>query len=851
MTDKTLLVHRRRRSPRSRCRGQVPLWVAVVMGIIVLAGVIVFSMDPGAGSAGGRKQIVIWNAARLGEDLQSALHQFEVENPQYQVTASTAVSPDITGDGQRLLCAIAGGVPPDVVAFDRFAVGEWAGREALTNLTPLLEQQRKDDPYRINLGDYYPWAIAEASYRKVGSNEPAQIYGIPTDVDIRLLFCNADQLRQEGIVDPLTHQPRPPRTWSELRQYASRLTRRNASGAMTRLGFAPNFGNSWLYLYAFQAGGELLSADGTRVQLDSPPVQRALRFMVDVYDDLGGVYSVDGFQAGFQADALDPFLSGKVSMKIDGDWCLHTIADWKRDMDFTTSPAPMPDDRAAAGVPPVTWAGGYSLVIPSTAKEKEGAFKLIQFLLSHKTYRFLQQSAREAREADGRLFLPVGSANRKFFEEIEKEAVEDNPHMPPAIKRAYAVLRDMLPNTRIRPVSPVGQLLWNQHIRAYEAATHHQFQQVARDKDEEIHLSLAAMQVDVQRQLDAIISPLPPHQVYWIHYFLLYFALLAGMAVMMFITYRRRRKSHGYKAAEVGASLVFVSPWLLGMICLVGGPVLFSIILSVTRYDVLSSARYVGMVNYRDILTDPVFFKSLGNTAFMVLRIPLLMAASLGIALILNRKAAGIGVYRTAFFMPSIVPVVAASLLWIFLLSPNFGAVNVVLSWVFSTFPFRGLEWCVNHVCRFRAGPFHFTPPIWLQDPAWSKPSLILMSLWGAGGGMIIWLAGLQSIPRQLYEAAAIDGAGRWRQFINVTLPMLSPYILFNAVTGLIGTMQIFSEAFIMTSGGPADSTLFYAYYLFREAFQYFRMGYASALAWILFVLVLMLTMLQLWLSRR
>jgi multiple sugar transport system permease protein len=140
---------------------------------------------------------------------------------------------------------------------------------------------------------------------------------------------------------------------------------------------------------------------------------------------------------------------------------------------------------------------------------------------------------------------------------------------------------------------------------------------------------------------------------------------------------------------------------------------------------------------------------------------------------------------------------------------------------------------------------------MWLQDPEWSKPSLILMSLWGAGGGMIIWLAGLQSIPRQLYEAAAIDGAGRWRQFINVTLPMLSPYILFNAVTGLIGTMQIFGEAFIMTSGGPADSTLFYAYYLFRQAFQYFRMGYASALAWILFVLVLILTMVQLWLSRR
>jgi multiple sugar transport system permease protein len=204
-----------------------------------------------------------------------------------------------------------------------------------------------------------------------------------------------------------------------------------------------------------------------------------------------------------------------------------------------------------------------------------------------------------------------------------------------------------------------------------------------------------------------------------------------------------------------------------------------------------------------------------------------MMLVSLCIALLLNRAIRGIGAYRTAFYMPAIVPVVASSLLWVWLLNPSAGAINSALRSI-------GIE-----------------GPLWLQDPAWSKPALILMSVWTAGAVMIIWLAGLQSIPPQLYEAASIDGAGAWRRFVHVTIPMLSPYILFNTIIGVIAAMQIFAEAYVMTAGGPADSTLFYAYYLFKQAFQYFRMGYASALAWILFLIVFVLTVLQLWSSKR
>ena len=834
-------------------RGQIPLSVAIVLMIVAIVFAAVLSFrDAGASEASnGRQQIVFWNAQVFGDDINLAIHQFEQQNPQYQVIVSTSVSPDLTSDGQRLLCAVAGGVPPDVVGFDRFAIGEWAGRGALADLTPMLGHQLAADPHRIDLKEYYPWTVQEASYRPPGTDQTPHIFGIPTSADLRVMFSNANHLRQEGLIDPKTGAPRPPTTWSELMEDAKKLSRFDANGVLTRLGFAPNVGNSWLYLYAFQAGGDFLSKDGTKVLLDSPPVVRGLRFMTDLYDELGGVKAVNGFVAGLQTGALDPFLLGKVSMKIDGNTFLTTIADWKRDMDFVVTPAPMPDDAVAAGKPPVTWSGGYSLVIPSTSRQKEGAFKLIQFLVSRQTYRFLEQSKREAREADGRLYLVDTTSNRVLFEEQVKEAIEDNPNIPATFRQSYAVIKRMLPLTRIRPVSPVGQLLWNQHIRATDAATNHLFASVAKDKNDEMRIALSTMQVDVQRALDAILKPPPPTVVRWSSYFIAYGLLLVAIAGAGMIAFRRNRVRHGYRAREVGESIVFLSPWLIGMICLTGGPILFSIVMSITRYDVLSPARYVGTANYAEVLRDPIFFKSLGNTAFMILRIPLLMAVGLAIAMLLNRPIRGIGAYRTAFFMPTIVPAVAASLLWTFLLSPNFGAVNVALRWLYSTFPFTGFEWGVNHLFHFASGPFHFTAPMWLQDPAWSKPSLVLMSLWGAGGGMIIWLAGLQAIPRQLYEAAAIDGAGKWRQFLNVTLPMLSPYILFNAITGLIGTMQIFTEAYIMTSGGPADSTLFYAYYVFRQAFQYFRMGYASALAWIMFVIVLILTLIQLWVSRR
>jgi ABC-type sugar transport system permease subunit/ABC-type glycerol-3-phosphate transport system substrate-binding protein len=835
---------------RYRYNGQIPLWSAITLfGLLVVAVSIWTWHSTRPETDSGKIPIVMWNGTTdLGTEVYTALHDFELQNPQYKVIASSSASQDLTGDAQRLLCAVAGNVPPDLVWFDRFAIGEWAGRGALTDLNPYLQNQKANDPYRIDLKDYYKFTLDEARYRPPGTTGTPGLYGLPTTLDIRVLFSNGDQLRQAGLVDA-NGNPHPPATWDELRADATILTRRNPDQSISRLGFAPNFGNSWLYMYAFEAGGHMLNEQGTRVTMDSKPVVRALRFMTDIYDDLGGFQAVDAFQTGFQAGLLDPFVKGQVSMKIDGDWAMNVIAEWKPNMDFIVSPAPMPADRLKQGVRPVTWAGGFSMVIPSSAQQKEGAFKLMQFIASRKTYRFLEDGKQQSDESEGHLYLPRAQANRKLYEERIKDTVTSNPNMPPAFKHAYAVLKDLLPDTLIRPPSPVGQLLWNQHIHAYEEAVNHKHAGEFKDEDEEIKKCLTDAQAVVQRQLDEVINPLPPHKVNWVVYLAGYAVLIVIPFIAIYVALGRNRKTRLYRRGETGAAMLFISPWLIGMICLTAGPILFSIVLSFSRYDVLSSARYVGFDNYKNLFHDDLFFKSLGNTAFMLIRIPLGMAVSLAIAMLLNRQIRGIGGYRTAFYMPVIVPVVASTLLWQALLNDNFGLINVVLRWAFSLPPFHWIEAIVSH---FTHSSFHFKAPEWLDAPAWCKPSLILMGLWTAGGGMIIWLAGLQAIPTQLYEAATVDGANKWKQFVNVTLPMLSPYILFNAIIGVIGTMQIFTEAYIMfPNGGNDDSVLFFAFYLFRKAFQYFDMGFASAMAWILFLIVLMLTLLQLYFSKK
>jgi multiple sugar transport system permease protein len=277
---------------------------------------------------------------------------------------------------------------------------------------------------------------------------------------------------------------------------------------------------------------------------------------------------------------------------------------------------------------------------------------------------------------------------------------------------------------------------------------------------------------------------------------------------------------------------LFVAPWLVGFLGLTAGPMLYSLFLSFTQFDLFHAPQWVWLGNFRHFLLDPyplsVFWKSLGVTAyFTFLSVPVSIVGSLTLALLLNTKIRGVPIYRTLFYLPSLTPGVASALLWIWIFNSRFGLANALL---------RSLG---------------LSPLNWLTDPYLVIPSFVLMGLWGLGGNtMIIFLAGLQGVPEHLYEAAEIDGANWWRRFWAVTIPQISPTMFFNLVLGIIGSFQVFSSAYMMTGGGPEYATYFMVYYIYEEAFRALHMGRGAALAWILFGVLLVFTLLQFRLSR-
>lgn len=283
------------------------------------------------------------------------------------------------------------------------------------------------------------------------------------------------------------------------------------------------------------------------------------------------------------------------------------------------------------------------------------------------------------------------------------------------------------------------------------------------------------------------------------------------------------RNQSPMRRREARAGLLFVLPWLLGLLIFTAYPVLASIYYSFTDYSVTQAANFVGLDNYQTMLfDDPSIWKAVSNSLYYaVLSVPLGLVLSLALAVLLNTRSVGIGVYRTLFYLPALVPPVASSIIFLVLFQPRGGLVNEVL------------------------GPLGLPDPAWFQDPAWAKPGLVLLSLWGVGSATVIFLAGLQDIPASLLDAAAIDGAGVWQKFLHVSLPLLSPVILFNLVMGVIYSFQVFAQALVVggTTGDPVESTLMFMVLIYRNAFRYFKMGYASAQAVALFVVVLVVTL--------
>jgi multiple sugar transport system permease protein len=293
-----------------------------------------------------------------------------------------------------------------------------------------------------------------------------------------------------------------------------------------------------------------------------------------------------------------------------------------------------------------------------------------------------------------------------------------------------------------------------------------------------------------------------------------------------------RRKGLSRKAKDNLAGYLFISPWIIGFLSLTLGPLLFSLGASFTDYNITSKMNFVGIENFKRMFTmDDLFRTSLYNTLYYVIfSVPLTTAGAILLGVLLNQKVKGMKVFRTIYYLPAVLSGVAVYFLWMQLLSPSTGLVNTMLGW------------------------FGIDGPAWLFDPEWTKPALLLMKMWSVGGGMLLYLASLQGVSPQMYEAADIEGATGWQKFFHITLPMISPIIFFDVITSTIGSFQIFQEAYVMTengSGGPGNSLLFYNLHMWNNAFEVFNMGYASAMAWLLFIIVMILTVLNMKLGKR
>jgi multiple sugar transport system permease protein len=267
---------------------------------------------------------------------------------------------------------------------------------------------------------------------------------------------------------------------------------------------------------------------------------------------------------------------------------------------------------------------------------------------------------------------------------------------------------------------------------------------------------------------------------------------------------------------------LFIAPWIIGLLCFQALPILSSLWISLTKWDGMTPAQFLGLQQYQTMINDPLFLKALLNTfAYVGMSVPLQLLLALFLAVMLNRRSVATGFFRTLFYLPSVISGAALAVIWIFMFDPTYGAVNSIL------------------------GDLGIPGPQWLGSVQWALPSLVLISLFSIGTPMVIFLAGLQSIPTYVYEAATIDGASRLRQLWSITVPLLMPTVFFNAIILMIGSFQVFTSAFVMTQGGPVNATLVLLLYIYQQGFQYLNMGYASAIAWVLTVVIMLVAIVQ------
>ena len=780
-----------------------------------------------------------WGNHEEHQFFTTVCREFEKENPGIRIKQEWYI-----GDyGRKLQLVLITGEAADIILMDDEIYPSYDVRGYLEDLRPYIN--RRSDELEQGLADelaymetpkdqrdpsfqreYLPTALQSFNYR-------GRQGGLPWDGNPTLVFYNQDLFDRAGI-------PYPPDdwTWNDFRRIAKQLTiDEDGDGRPEQFGTNYGFGFLGFEPLLWSFGGAVLNEDHTRCRLQEPRAIEAAEFIYEMkMKDHSIAWS--GEMEGFNTEVQ--LLTGRVGMVTAASYMIPQLNRVKEG-GMRWGLAHMPFGPYGDRWTRVTW-DGISLNAGTTPEKKEAAWLFIKNFINDRNMARIGTAQRGVPIRRSMVLKYYVKPETPVREETVLEAM-DYGRLTPITPR-YLELRDAM-DTEFAELNVAEVTPEDQRLTPAEALARLE-PKVNAVLDKEM-ADWAAQETGVRKKEGS--SP-------W-NALLIALCIVGAAfgAAMLFKPSRAgflrqledarmifRSKQARLEALE---GILFASPWLMGLLLFTAFPIIFSIVLSFCRwdpYEPISTMRCIGLDNFTRALStdkvtgDPLVLKALYNSFFYaVFAVPLGLMTSLGLAILLNQKIRGITIFRTTFYLPSIVSGVATVLLWMFIFNPVFGPLNAFL---------HSLNQLLDKtvVLSFITLP----EPMWLQSPQWAKPAMILMSLWGAGGaGMLIFLAGLQGVPDQLYEVAELDGAGRFGKFWNITLPMLTPTIYFNLIMGIIGALKIFMQAFIMTDGkgGVDKSLLFYVLHLYNKAFVEFDMGYASALAWILFVVILALTL--------
>lgn len=616
------------------------------------------------------------------------------------------------------------------------------------------------------------------------------LYAFPKGFTPLMIFYNKKLFHEANVP-----YPQPLWTWNDYLSIAQRLTLdKNGDGTPDQYGAV--FTNYYFYWipWVWSAGGDVVSPDGMKASgyLNSPQTESALQFLIDlrlkhnVAPDVGTW--VQSEQTGINY-AL--FANGKIAMMIDGHWRLPKILKYQSDgsLDIGVAPLPFhPDGRKVN----VMYESGWC--VPVNSKYPEEAVLLAAFM---------------AGEVAGRI-RSVGSLEIPSTKKIAQEFVEKDIT---GMERAFV---DEVPYCR-QP--------WGSVIERFS-----QIEWILQDAVDEVMINRMPMHETMTlyaKKIDSELEKIRQHASYEFkpiksHTEILSFLFGVALVTMSLCGFFYMRAKNNERRT-IRTAYSFLAPSLLHLIVFVVTPIVFAAYLSLHRWDIVVPEKpFVGLGNFQEMLSDPTFWNALKNTFVYTLNVPFGMIGALGIALMMNRKLRGILMLRTIYFLPGVTSFVAVALVWMWMYHPSFGAANFLLHLV-------GL------------------PPLqWLNSAQTAMLSIIIFSIWlGLGYQIVIFLAGLQGIPQEVYDAARVDGASNWQSFWHVTLPLLKPTTLFILVTSFISSFQVFTTVYVMTAGGPVRSTDVVVYHIYQSAWEQLRMGYASAMSWVLFIIIMIATWIQ------